>query len=351
MKIVLLGLVVLNAICADAIALLSQQSSKIGANASGLLVENRSMPKVHHHKKPGAGYSASLLAVSKVASNSSSEAKKVMPRVHHRKEPGRGYVPGSPYYNKQQRLRQDGRSFVPVVSNHPDQPEDVVETVDEHLPTAAEIFWTELVYVVGVLLAGCLYKFVWFASPPNQARLGGDQPSEHPAFCRCGFQYSCLDCSNIASDWKICLCSACCPLVQWAGTASRSVTPFLNFWPALLLMLVLVVLAPFTFYITAFLAALVHIVRRRQLRDVYGHTHPEARSMVEDFCFICCFDSFVCCRLIQEAREVEYTGPNRGVKSVYKDTFAPPLSPRSQAMMSAQTITTTPVPSQNMIYR
>lgn len=215
--------------------------------------------------------------------------------VSHMKEPGEGYQRGSPLYEKQQ-----GRNSILDAW--------VFEgmTAGGKQPSHTHLFWSASVYAIFVLTFAALYKKSLVQ--PLQARAQGENPMELPPATHCGFAYSCFDYKNFATDWHICLWSLCCPIVQWAGTASKSVTPFMNFWAAVGLMLFLVVLSPFTYGLTGLVVLALFLTRRRQLRRVYNHSQGH---WLQDIALVFCCNSFLCCQLVQEAREVEYTSPQQ----------------------------------------
>jgi len=210
--------------------------------------------------------------------------------VSHMKEPGEGYQKGSPLYAKQQ-----ARSSIL---------DDWV--LEGKQPSHTHFFWSASVYAIFVLAFAALYKRSLVQ--PLQARAKGENPMELPPATHCGFAYSCFDYQNFETDWHICLWSLCCPIVQWAGTASKSVTPFMSFWAAVGLMLFLVMLAPFTYGLTGLVVLALFLTRRRKLRKVYNHSKGH---WLQDIALVFCCNSFLCCQLVQEAREVEYTSPQQ----------------------------------------
>merc|ERR1719326_89840 len=226
--------------------------------------------------------------------------------VKHAKKSGGGYTEESPLYKKQQWRNSILYGFVPrswykqAGLKRADAPKE---------PTEREWLVSDSVYVVFVLAFAGLYKMQ--RPPPLGATSERKPPMDLPTFTRCGFAYSFCDCSNLGADLPICLWSWCCPIVQWAGTASRSTSPFLNFWAAVALMLVLVVLVPFTFGLSGLFALVLLLMRRRHLRKTYNHTQSTGRSWLEDLCLVFCCNSFLCCQLVQEAREVEYTSTDK----------------------------------------
>jgi len=227
--------------------------------------------------------------------------------VIHKKKPSAGYQKGSPLFNKQEGITGKDKQAVK-------QTDATIIYDDAHPQHGAHKqfdFYTTLasvsVYAVFVLAAAYIFKTRM--QPPIGARAKGESPKNHPAWIRCGFAYSFLDFSNLSSDWQICLLSLCCPVLQWARTASSSATPFMSYWKAIAFMLSMVVLAPFTYGLTGVVIMAVFLKRRRDLRKAYNHNHPggENRSMLEDVLLIFCCPSLQCCQLVQEAREVEYT--------------------------------------------
>jgi len=242
--------------------------------------------------------------------------------VEHRKEPNGGYKKGSPLYNKQEGIEPKEKK-----AEHPTPLHDEVAKAVENIPVdgngvdlqkhhdevTGKAFWETVqglaVYAVLVL------AFAFFQSKrqfqPLGARTGGNSRVKLPEWTNCGFAYSFFDCGNIKQDWPICLRAFCCPIVQWADTSSRAAKPFMGFWKGVVLLLVLFMLGPFTFGITYFAIAVILYMRRRHIRDTYGHETPATTSMIQDICCVFCCSQFECCALVQEAREVDYTTPSK----------------------------------------
>jgi len=225
--------------------------------------------------------------------------------VIHKKKPSAGYQKGSPLFNKQEGITGKDKQAVKQTDAT-----IIFDDAHPHLGVHKKFdFYTTLasvsVYAFFVLAAAYIFKNRM--QPPIGARAKGESPKNHPAVFRCGFVHSFFDFGNLGSDWQIILLSLCCPVVQWARTASSSVSPFMTYWKAIAFLLSMVVLAPFTYGLTGVVIAAVFLKRRRELRKAYSHIHPESRSMLEDVLLIFCCPSFQCCQLVQEAREVEYT--------------------------------------------
>lgn len=240
-----------------------------------------------------------------VDSHHASKAKppEDMKTVNHDKEANGGYKKGSPLYHKQEKRKEKlGENPQAVAITDPTLDQDPVgfKKLDFYQQLASVS-----VYAVFVLVFAYIYKNRMV--PPLGARGKGEVPMNHPGFLRCGFTYSIFDFGNLSSDWDICLTSYFCPIIQWARTASSSVSPFMSYWKAVALLLTLVVLAPFTFGLTILVLLAIVFKRRRDFRKTYNHRHPETRSMLEDLALVCCCNSFFCCQLVQEAREVEFT--------------------------------------------
>lgn len=220
--------------------------------------------------------------------------------VTHTKKANDGYQKGSPLYKKQEGIKEA-----------PGDKQTVKKTGSHMLvkhPSLYETLATVSVYAVFVIAFAYIFKSRMQA--PAGARDKGESPKNHPAAVFCGFSYSFFDYSNHKSDWQICLLAYCCPILQWARTASSSGTPFMSYWKAVAFLLIMVVLAPFTYGLTSLVIACVFFKRRQALRKEYSspaNVHPETRSMAEDACLIFCCPSFLCCQLVQEARQVEYT--------------------------------------------
>lgn len=245
--------------------------------------------------------------------------------VTHKKEPNGGYKKGSPLYNKQERLEAK------VAKHHSKQP--LVGTLPKHTKKHTEAasaqpsrsmkpsFWTTLisvgVYAILVLAFAVAYRKK-AGSLPRRDKLGAS-PKDLPAWTRCGFTFSLFDCGGLQTDWPICLAAFFCPIVQWASTASstasKTMTPFMGYWKAVGLLLVLACLGPFTFGMTGLVIMFILLKRRRELRKAIAEDYGVDlgfRSWVEDICLVfCCNSSCLCCQLVQEAREVNYYTPSQ----------------------------------------
>lgn len=224
--------------------------------------------------------------------------------VTHKKEANAGYSKGSPLYDKQEGIKNGTKQAI-------DEPTEATliapSTFWGHKLDLYTSLMSVSVYAVFVLAIAYILKSR--AEDPLRARAKGEAPKKHPAFIKCGFAYSFFDFGNMGVDWHICLTAWCCPIIQWARTASSSVTPFMSYWKAVALLLTMTVLAPFTYGISGLIMLAIILKRRRELRKEYSHKHEEKRSMVEDIALVFCCPSFLCCQLVQEAREVEFTAP------------------------------------------
>lgn len=230
--------------------------------------------------------------------------------VHHAKKAGDGYKHGSPLYKKQEKVKAMKAGEAPIgpqaaSQNAPGIPQDAAEYRSRFYETLASVS----VYAVFVLAAAYMYKSRMLA--PLGARGKGEDPNKKAGMMACGFAHAFFDASNLGADWGICLTALFCPIIQWSRTASSSVTPFLGYWKAVAFMLIMVCLAPFTYGLSAIVVTFVMLKRRQELRKTYVHSHEPTRSMLEDVGLVFCCPSFICCQLVQEAREVEYTLPNQ----------------------------------------
>jgi len=226
--------------------------------------------------------------------------------VTHKKEANGGYKKGSPLFEKQEGIEKKGGEKAKLA----EKPlEAILIAPQVGQVTLYEKLGSVSVYAVFVLAAAYILRSRM--EVPLRARAKGEAPKNHPALIKCGFAYSFFDFSNLGADWHICLTAYCCPIVQWARTASSSVTPFMSYWKAVALFLAMVILAPFTYGLTGIVILAVMLKRRRDLRKDYKQGHPEQRSLLEDLVLVFCCPSFMCCQLVQEAREVEYTTPQQ----------------------------------------
>jgi len=265
-------------------------------------------PKDHarHHHWTGDPIEKLMLKVNHV---SDVKPPSGIETVNHDKDKNGGYKEGSPLYKKQENIAQQSDDEEPkkeasalrAVEGFSVQ---VPPSVRQMMPSFHEILTYVSVYVIFVIAFAYAY---W----KRQPSLTGKRELSFESLPRCGFAYSFLDCSNLSNDWPICLWAWCCPIVQWAGTASKSSTQFMGYWKAVALMLVLAVLTPFTYGLTGLLMLIILFIRRRKLRKAYNHKSSESLSCLWDMGLVFCCNSFVCCQLVQEAREVEYTVPQQ----------------------------------------
>lgn len=278
------------------------------------------------HAVLGANVNHDASALNVVGNEQAANVKppKGIKTVTHNKEKNGGYLKGSPLYNKQEGI-DDKDSDKKKHKQHSDKDKQHSDKDKHHAAAQAAVkdtqstigfmpktmnFWDYLasmsVYAVFVLAFAYLHH-VRMAPTVLGARTKGEAPKKHPSWLKCGFAYSFFDFGNLNTDWQICLVSWCCPLIQWASTASRSGVPFMSYWKAIALLLTLVLLAPITYGLTGLIILGLMFKRRRELRKVYNHS--ESNSMVQDVVLVLCCQSLLCCQLVQEAREVEYSSP------------------------------------------
>lgn len=234
--------------------------------------------------------------------------------VSHKKEANGGYKKGSPLYNQQEGL--EGHKKTAKADT-----QAITDTQGASITpagAAAHVYEEQLyeyiisVSVYAIMVFACAYfysKRETFKSVPLGSRTNGAKPTKMPAWTTCGFSHSLIDLGNIKSDWPMCLTAFCCPIIQWADTASRSAKPFMGYWKAVAFLLSMVILSPFTLGLTGLVILIVVKMRRSDLHETYGHTSSQTRSMFEDLCLVFCCRPLMCCQLVQEAREVEYTSP------------------------------------------
>lgn len=247
--------------------------------------------------------------------------------VVHAKEKNGGYKKGSPLYNKQEGIPEKDKPDKNPTQAHSavDQaikgqqatiegPKDASEA-QQHVSEAAGLVYGHLfvslgsvsVYAVAVLIFAYLNWKRKFGVEPLGARTEGRTVSKLPLWTNCGFAHSFFDCSNLHTDWPICLTAWCCPIISWADTASRSMKPYMSYWKAVALFLGLVVLGPFTLGLSGLVMGVFLFLRRGDLRKTYRHSKDQANVKLSDFCVVFCCSQFLCCQLVQEAREIEYT--------------------------------------------
>lgn len=96
----------------------------------------------------------------------------------------------------------------------------------------------------------------------------------------------------------ICFVGCCCPFARWADTVDRAKVGF-TYGPAVVLMLFLMVLDPYTYGVTGLMAVALGVKCRQSLRKKYGLKF--GRGTYAEDCLTWCFCSP--CAIIQEAHE------------------------------------------------
>jgi len=246
--------------------------------------------------------------------------------VTHKKHANGGYKKGSPLYNKQERLEaKEPKQKQPLVATLPKQTE--APSAQPYQPYPRFNFGISIftyVYLINFSVYAFFVLVVAYVYEKNVGSIMRKEkltasPEDLPAWTRCGFSFSLFDCGNVQTDWPICLTAYCCPIVLWASTASKTTggdhhwSPFMGYWKAVILLLVLVCLGPFTFGMTLLVILLILLKRRRELRKgvlTYYGADMGFRSWMEDICLIFCCNGFQCCQLVQEAREVYKLTPD-----------------------------------------
>jgi hypothetical protein len=102
----------------------------------------------------------------------------------------------------------------------------------------------------------------------------------------------------------------------------------MSYWKAIAVMLGLAVLSPFTYGFSDIVILFLLVMLRQHLHALYKHTQSGVLSWFQDCCFVFCCNPFLCCQLVQEAREVE-TDPIQYVK--FADTDPAPVTTAVQA--------------------
>lgn len=211
--------------------------------------------------------------------------------VTHVKKKSGGYVKGSPLYEKQEALAAKGSTkdekeeTASVQSAIKDNHEKLAQEVPTNGFNAYQSVYKASLFdriagaaVYAILVLGCAYFYSKRSVPPLGTRSKSDLPIELPAWTHCGFSNSICDCGNLGVDWPICLMAFCCPIVQWADTASRSVVPFMSYWPAIAFFLTMTILAPFTLGLSCIAMGVALVIRRRRLRKAYCQPSDETYS-------------------------------------------------------------------------
>lgn len=101
------------------------------------------------------------------------------------------------------------------------------------------------------------------------------------------------------SSMKMCLLGFCCPCVRWADTVDRAQLG-LSYWAAFFLMLILLVLDPYSYGVTGLMVVILGVIFRQRLRHKYGLPRGKGRECAEDILVWCCCTP---CAIIQEAHE------------------------------------------------
>lgn len=224
--------------------------------------------------------------------------------IRHQKIAGNGYVEGSPLYEKQQKEQADEAGNAPPI--HEGAFEEYKKALTKQF---SYVMVSILIYALLVIVVAYFYHAKHDLAPLRH-RPRGANPPMGPEWMACGFAHNLFDFHNLGTDWSICVMAFCCPLIRWADTISKAISPPMGFWAALLALLFLACLGPLTFGLSGLVLLIVWIVWRTKLREMYGHSHHKGFAAFEDICLICCCGGiFNPCLVAQEAREVEFTSP------------------------------------------
>jgi len=215
-------------------------------------------------------------------------APTTLPVTVHDKKAGNGYLPGSPLYAKQQQLEKEkGRWFY----------------MDAHGKKFS--FWQWIGTIIANVIIFAIFAYLytlWKPEVTKQPTVGG-KPwfppfiEENPNYCG-GFNFSLIGCLDAP---QLCLTACCCGVCRWAHT--EHLASVWNYWRAVLVMGLLVVLSPLTAGFTGLIALCVATKFRQDLRRRMGFKNVGGMSIVEDCCtYWCCG----CCAVVQEARQIEH---------------------------------------------
>lgn len=247
------------------------------------------------------------------------EVKVVPPKglhtVKHQKDAGDGYTSGSPLYAKQEQMKRNPRRHQANAGENQTKAEETwcSESLKRWLPKS---FCTEdtedktyynLVYkhllehIIGavvhiVVLLLCAYCYRTMKSAGYMQYKTQFEPQT-------GWAYSCCSCDDCREDWPICCVAFCCPVLRWADTFSNSKVQLMQFWPAVVILVILNSLATLTAGVSLMMLACFLIFSRQRIRKIFGHNDGTCHSWCEDILAYCC--CCWCCATVQEAREVD----------------------------------------------
>jgi len=234
--------------------------------------------------------------------------------VKHDKDAGQGYNKGSPLYAKQEQLKTSPDAALDTKEKKEKEcwceqgswsekwlPKSICcEDPDE--VTYKSIVWdhllehciTAVVEIVVILLCAYCYKTMK-ANGYMQYR-GEREP-------KTGWAYSFFSCEDCREDLPLCCMSLCCPVIRAADTISNGKVSLLSFWPAVLILVLLVALGVLTAGISVLVLTCFMIYSRQRIRRAFAHSDGTCYSWCFDAAAWCC--CCWCCAMVQEAREVE----------------------------------------------
>jgi len=257
--------------------------------------------------------------------------KKDMPVTKHNKTAGDDYNPGSPLYEKQEKLKKAGGGK-PVTSAKISSGGDntLVGGLPSEVPPQDKVldnkyWWNSrggsqghlekgIVFFLQYFIFVLLIALVWIKCLGGRARTGVEERKNTGVSFGYGLfsMEHCLGGGGHHS--KVCLCSWCCAPIRLADTYAKEPFALVNgFWSALILVTCLFGLSQLTFGVTQLIFFCLALHFRQKLRLQYG-LESGGMTWMEDFCtwFWC-----PCCAVAQEARQVEFVkklGDSGGLK-------------------------------------
>lgn len=216
--------------------------------------------------------------------------------VRHQKAAGNGYLPGSPLYDKQERLA--GTMGMPRFNLS---------------------VWQWIIAVIVDILIFMFLAYLYTIWQP-QANKNFDLVSlgnlhkENMESCG-GFEAPLCGCAN---NPLLCIQGWCCMPCRWAHTHNGA--GLIRYWPAVMVMGLLLFLSPMTAGVTGLIALCILVFKRQDLRRKLGLKHTGGMTVLED----CCVYMFCgCCAIVQEARSVDGT--------LQKQQVGPPSAPQNSS--------------------
>jgi len=245
--------------------------------------------------------------------------KKDMPVTNHNKEAGGVYKPGSPLFEKQQDREKTGTGTAQALKE-PKSNKVLHVTVPPQEKGASPNHWWSvyggeeshmklgLSSFVSYFIFTILIALIWTkCAKPGRTKEGYDERKNNFSTFAYGL-FSFDHC--FGHHAHVCLCSWCCGPLRLADTYNKEPAPLMkSFWQALIIITCLLGLGHLTFGFTSLVFICIATHFRQQMRKKYGLETGGSTVFTDCLSWFCC----PFCSMAQEARQVEFVLPGKGL--------------------------------------